>query len=98
MIDSAGKADTKKVALPSTDASPTFRRTCDVVAVVMAVGALLMLWSLRDKPITWPSDHFSDMHALMSGKNFAEHGFVRLRFLPVNYLGDIGDNASGQRL
>jgi len=92
MADSAGKTDAKMKALSYADASPTFRRACNVAAVVVAFGALLMLWSLRNKPVTWPSDHFSDMHALMSGQNFAEHGFFRLRFLPVNYVGDIGDN------
>ena len=92
MANSASKTDKKMETLPPIDASPTFRRACDVAAVVVAVGALVMLWSLRNKPVTWPSDHFSDMHALMSGQNFAEYGFIRLRFLPVNYLGDVGDN------
>ncbi|HUW82591.1 MAG TPA: glycosyltransferase family 39 protein [Phycisphaerae bacterium] len=92
MTNSAGKTETTTAALQNAATPPKLRRGCDVAAVLLAIGTLAMLWSLRDKPVTWPSDHFSDMHALMSGKNFAEHGFFRLRFLPVNYLGDIGDN------
>ena len=42
----------------------------------------------------WPGDHFSDMNTLMSGENFATHGLIRLRFLPVHYIGAMTDPPS----
>ena len=69
----------------------SFRARCEVAAIVIALLAFGMLCLLGGKPVTWPGDSFSDMHVLMSGENFAEHGFWRLRFMPIHYTGGMGE-------
>ena len=62
----------------------------NISAVVIATVLFLCFCFLSTKPVPWPDDSFSDMNAMMSGRNFAEHGFVRLRFLPMHYTGGVG--------
>lgn len=62
----------------------------DLAALAVAVALLAGLCALSGMPTPWPFDHFSDMHVLMAGENFATYGFARLHFLPVLHLGGIG--------
>lgn len=52
-----------------------------------------VIYVVSDFEPTWPIDHFSDMNALMAGENFAQHGFVKLRFLPVHYVGGVWEHS-----
>ncbi len=71
--------------------SGKLRRGCHIAALVIVCALFLFLCRCAAKGITWPKDHFTDMNVLMAGENFAEHGFFRLRFLPVEYVGGIGE-------
>ncbi len=77
-------------ALPASGRRLT--RGCHIGAWVASVVIFCIMCSLSDKDVIWPNDHFSDMNVLMSGENFAKHGFAKLHFLPVHYVGDIGDH------
>lgn len=78
-------------AIPPPGRNPALRRGCNMAAAAIAVVMFIVVCSLSGNDVTWPMDHFSDMHVLMSGENFAKHGFFRLRFLPVLYVGGIGE-------
>ncbi len=73
-------------------APPKLARICHIGAIVAAVAIFFALCAATGKAITWPNDHFSDMNVLLSGENFAKHGFARLHYLPVQYIGEIGDH------
>lgn len=65
------------------------RRWVTLVAVVVAVIFLLR----AGRPLVFSGDAVSDANALIAGKNFREHGFVRLSFLPVIEPGPLSDPA-----
>ena len=79
------------VATPEED---RLRRQCDLVAAGVAVAMLVIVCWLSTTHVTWPGDEFTDMNTLMSGENFARHGFVRLKLLPVFHLGPMTDPPS----
>ncbi len=68
------------------------RRYCNIAAITIALAVFILLCSRSSKNITWPMDHFTDMGVLMAGENFAEHGFLKLHFLPVEYIGGVAKN------
>ncbi len=68
-----------------------FRLGCEIAAVCVAVITYGWLWSLSTKDVVWPTDHFSDMEVMLSGESFAAHGFLRLHYLPVSYVGGVSD-------
>lgn len=78
-------------AAPPDAAERKLTLSCHVAAWLAAVVLFSILCSFSDKSVTWPNDHFSDMNVLLSGENFAKHGFWRLHFLPVQYIGDLGE-------
>ncbi len=70
------------------------RRQCDLVAAAIAVVMVVIVLWLSPTHVTWPGDEFTDMNTLMSGENFATHGFFRLKLLPVFHLGTMTDPPS----
>jgi hypothetical protein len=54
----------------------------------------IIVCSLSTTSVLWCDDQYSDMNTLMGGENFATHGLVRLRFLPVFYIGAMTDPPS----
>ena len=70
------------------------RRPCNIAITIVAFVMLLILVALSTTHVLWPDAHYSDMNTLMSGENFATHGLLRLRLLPVHHLGPMTDPPS----
>jgi len=73
---------------------PRARRSCHIAAGVIACIMLYILCALSTTHVLWCDDQYSDMSTLMGGENFATHGLIRLRFLPVLYVGAMTDPPS----
>ncbi len=56
---------------------------------VIALYMLIVVLALSTTHVMWPDDQYTDMNTLMSGENFAKYGMVRLRFLPMLYVGPL---------
>ena len=74
--------------------SPTFRRTCLILAGVIALGMIAGVVWMSGQDVLWPKDSFSDVNTLMAAEDFANYGFLRLRFLPVHYVPSVGEHPS----
>jgi|GEM_PF-2403847 len=67
------------------------RRNCNISMAIIAVIMLVIICFLSTNDVLWPNDSYSDLNVLISGENFAKYGFLKLHFLPVQYLGSLSD-------
>ncbi len=77
-----------------TAQDPRLRRGCDIAAGLIAGVMFLIVLGLSTTHVIWPDDQYSDMNILMSGETFATHGLLKLKLLPVFYIGAMTDPPS----
>lgn len=71
--------------------APRSHRRIALIAVTLTMFVIICILSAR--PLDWPASHFNDMAILISGENFATHGFIARHLLPVYFIGEISDQA-----
>lgn len=81
-------------AQPAPSKAATLERGCHVATVGLVLVMLVIVFALSTSHVLWPDDQYSDMNTLMSGENLATHGLIRLRMLPVHYIGAMTDPPS----
>lgn len=69
----------------------TVIRRCNIAFAVICCLMLIGVIMISHTDILLSSDCGSDMSSYIGGKNFADHGFVRLRFLGVHQPGGLSD-------
>ncbi|MBN1788624.1 MAG: glycosyltransferase family 39 protein [Sedimentisphaerales bacterium] len=67
------------------------RRRCNIGMAILLTAMFLLICLMSTSDIFGTPYAFDDMVAYISGTNFAKHGFVKLRFLPVHFVGPMGD-------
>lgn len=65
---------------------------CNIGMAVVAGIMFIAICVMSTTDTLWPADSASNVNVLMSGENFAKYGFMRLHFLPVQYVGPLSDS------
>jgi len=86
-------SDTGPTATQAEVDNLALRRRCHVAAGIVAVVMVGIVCVLSATNLMWPSDSYSDINILVSGKNLATHGLLSLHMLPVHYPTPTTENA-----
>ena len=68
------------------------RRRCNIGMIIIVCVMFAAICAMSKMDVIWPCDRGSNLNVLMSGENFANYGFWKLRFTPLHYIGPISDN------
>ncbi|MBN1344253.1 MAG: hypothetical protein JXQ73_16320 [Phycisphaerae bacterium] len=62
-----------------------------VAAGIVVVLMMLLVCALATSNVIWPDDQYTDMTILTAGENFAKHGLLRVKLLPILQTGPLTD-------